>query len=514
MALLSGLSPQTTAQSPIDPRPQLASFLPGSRAGFYLFQVAENADRAYHPGAIVPLLLDRMKIAGRMNFRARIFVVLTLVSVIPAVLTLIAGTMVLREVVVSTGSAGAWDEVAGSGRELFDEIEVQDSLSPELIAATERHQAALAESVRFSRLYAFLGERILVLLPVFALLLLGFVGGLALLGANWFSRGFSEPVEELVEWTRSLALDERLPSGNRSKEGGEIKEFAQLREALRATSEELGEARRNELEQARMRSWSQMARKIAHELKNPLTPMAIAADRVARAEDPSVSAAGEVLREEIQRLDGLARTFAQFGRPPEGPMSSIDLVEMLSSLVRRLSADGMIIRFDTPPGRVFVTGHLEALERVVRNLLSNAQDSVVAQASIDSRPGEVRRVDSGVDREPIRLDLIQVEETVEIQVLDRGTGIPEDILERIWEPEFTLKRKGTGLGLAMVQQVMRSHGGEVRASNREGGGAQFLIRMPLCIEGSRADPTALGEVRGDNDEDRPVETRSGVKAPA
>ena len=145
------------------------------------------------------------------------FVVLTLVWIVPAVLTLIAGTVVFREVVASKGSAGAWDEVAASGRELFDQVEIQESLSPELIAATERHQEALAESLRFSRLYSFLGERVLFLLPIFALLLLIVLGGLALLAANWFSRDFSRPVEELVEWTRSLA------SGRASSAGGPIR---------------------------------------------------------------------------------------------------------------------------------------------------------------------------------------------------------------------------------------------------------------------------------------------------
>ena len=173
--------------------------------------------------------------------------VLTLVSVIPAVLTLVIATTVLREVVVSTGSAGAWDEVAGSGRDLFDQIERQETRPLELVAATEQHQAALAESVRFSRLYAFLGERVLVILPLFALLLLFFVGGLALLAANWFSRDFSRPVEELLGWTRSLASGQPLASSDPSAVHGEIEEFAQLRSALRATSAELGTARRKEL---------------------------------------------------------------------------------------------------------------------------------------------------------------------------------------------------------------------------------------------------------------------------
>lgn len=413
--------------------------------------------------------------------------VLTLVWIVPAVFTLIAGTVLFREIVVSTGSVGAWDEVAGSGRNLFDQVEIQESLSPELIAATERHRAALAESVRFSRLYSFLGERVLVLLPILALLLLIFVGGLALLAANWFSRDFSRPVEELVTWTRSLTSGERLPAADQSSDSREISEFSQLRDALRATSEELRHARRKEVEQARMSSWSEMARKIAHELRNPLTPMGMAADRVSRSADPSVSAAGEVLREEIHRLETLARTFAQFGHPPDGPMSSIDLIEMLSSLAYRLSAEGMSVRFEPPKEHLFIMGHLDALERVVRNLLSNAQESVWARATMDTGDGEGRRQPDERNSEPIQIDLIPSDSGVEIRVLDRGTGIPEDVLPQIWEPEFTMKRKGTGLGLALVRQVVRTHGGEVEASNREDGGAEFLVRLPFGPMGSEVD---------------------------
>ena len=415
--------------------------------------------------------------------------VLILVSVIPAVLTLVIATTVLREVVVSTGSAGAWDEVAGSGRDLFDQIERQETRPLELVAATEQHQAALAESVRFSRLYAFLGERVLVILPLFALLLLFFVGGLALLAANWFSRDFSRPVEELLGWTRSLASGQPLASSDPSAVHGEIEEFAQLRSALRATSAELGTARRKEIEQARMRSWSEMARKIAHELKNPLTPMAMAADRVVRSEDRSLSASGEVLQQEIQRLDALARTFAQFGRPPEGPMSSIDLSEMLASLARRLSADGMAIRFQPSIEPVFVMGHLDALERVVRNLIANAQDSVAAKAASELSGPAQSTLTKGRGPEPILLDLMPSDTGVEIRVSDDGTGIPHDILPKIWEPEFTMKGRGTGLGLAMVRQVVRSHGGEVQASNRREGGAEFLIRLPAMADESNAATT-------------------------
>ena len=174
-----------------------------------------------------------------------------------------------------------------------------------------------------------------------------------------------------------------------------------------------------------MRSWSEMARKIAHELRNPLMPMGMAADRVSQSQEPSISAAGEVLREEIQRLEALARTFAHFGRPPDGPMSSIDLTEMLSLLAYRLSAEGMSVRFEPPEEHLFVMGHLDALERVVRNLLSNAQDSVGARAAMDIRDGKGDRQPEEGDPEPIQIDLMPSERAV-IQVSLGRTSISQE----------------------------------------------------------------------------------------
>ena len=423
------------------------------------------------------------------SFRGRIFLALTLVSLVPVVLTLSFGTAMLREVVSTTGSAGAWDEVAQSGRELFDRLMAEGPPSAELATAAQRHETALAESVRFSRLYAFLGERVLVLLPAFALLLLALVAGLALVTANSISRDFSRPVEELVSWTGTLTAGDELPAPDPARERRGIREFAQLREALRTTSIELGRARRREVEQARMQSWAEMARMVAHELKNPLTPMAMAADRVARSTDGSVAAAGEVLKEEIERLDELARSFAQFGRPPSGPLSVVDLGELIRSLVGQLSVQGVTASLNAPTHPVVVKGDLVSLERVFRNLLANAQESVDAHRNVRHEVAVDDRSDPappGAHESPVHVEVTSSATSAEVQVRDRGTGIPNEALSRIWEPDFTRKRRGTGLGLAFVRQVVQAHGGDVTARNRRGGGAEFFVRLPLAQAGEES----------------------------
>jgi two-component system sensor histidine kinase HydH len=197
--------------------------------------------------------------------------------------------------------------------------------------------------------------------------------------------------------------------------------------------------------------------------------MQMAADRVARSSDPKVAEAGEVLREEIQRLDEMARAFAHFGRPSEGPMSPIDIGELLATLARRLSTESTPIEIVLPDDPVEVEGHLDALERVIRNLLSNAQEATIAEGERNGEQQAPHRV---------RIVLEGAGEVAEIRVLDRGVGIPPELLERIWLPDFTTKRMGTGLGLAMVRQVVEAHRGEIVALSREGGGTEFQLRLP------------------------------------
>lgn len=428
-------------------------------------------------GLASPSSPTRTRMKGTPSFRNRLLVALLVTALVPASVLLVAGSWVLREVVVSTGSAGAWDEVADSGRNLLDQVDSLESSSPGLAAAAADHRENLTESLRLSRLYSFLGERALAFFPVALVLLLLIAVGASLLSARWISRSLSRPLEEIVRWTRVLGASQPLPPSDPTSHGKEFREFAIVKGELRKAEVQLNEGRRREAERLRMKGWSEMARRVAHELKNPLTPMQMAADRVARSTDPKVAEAGEILREEIARLDEMARAFSHFGRPSEGPMSTIDLGELLESTVRRLTTDSIPILLSRPPGSIEVEGHLDALERVVRNLIANAQE-----ATASAREG----ADGGRSPSPIEIQLDVAGVMAEVRVLDRGVGIPPRLREKIWDPDFTTKRMGTGLGLAMVRQVVEVHRGEIEALPREGGGTIFQIRIPRVSPGDAA----------------------------
>lgn len=423
------------------------------------------------------------------GLRRRLFWTLFLAALIPAALTLLAGTFVLREMVASAGSAGPWGAVADSGRELLGLLRASDP-SPELARAAEEHRSVLSESLRLSQVYALVGERIVLLIPAAAFLLLLLVAGIAALATRRLSGSLAAPVEELAVWIRRLGSGKPLPSAESTEGKRDIAEFRTLRAGLRDAEGRLREARRQEVEQARARSWAEMARRVAHEIKNPLTPMRMAAERVARSDDPATSEAGEILLEEVDRLDGLARAFSHFGRAEEGPPAAVDLRELLEGLERRLLLDGAPVRIRVPSEPVIVDGHMEALERVVRNLVSNALEAQKLPGG--SRPAFPRRVSPQARDDPptqhhgpedaaVTVELMAEDGDAHIHVADRGPGIRRELLDRIWEPDFTTRRRGTGLGLPLVRQAVERHGGEVRAENRAGGGASFHVTIPLRV---------------------------------
>lgn len=393
------------------------------------------------------------------TFQRRILLALLGVGLVPAVLLLLAGTVALREAVTGTGTAGPWGSVAESGQALLDAVEQAQIHDAEVALAARAHQEALSESFRFSRIFSVVAEGVLTLIPLLALAVALLVGGLSYWVARQLSRGFSRPIRDLVGWSQLIAQEQPLPPPGPADTRG-VREFAQLREALRQMSGQLEEGRLEALQAAKLRSWTEMTRRVAHELKNPLTPMRLAAESVARLEDRTARVAGEVLLEEIARLEEMARTFAQFGRMPEGPPSEVDLVELLRGLVRHHEGSGSAIHFEPSTGIPPVLAHYDALLRCFRNLLLNAMDAAGPE-------GQVTVEVSGAD------------DHVRIEIHDTGPGIPEDQLERIWDPDYSTKTGGTGLGLAMVRKTIAVHRGRVEVANRSSGGATFAVELPL-----------------------------------
>src|SRR2546427_452094 len=221
----------------------------------------------------------------------------------------------------------------------------------------------------------------------------------------------------------------------------------------------LDAARGRELEAERLRAFREVARRVAHEIKNPLTSMRIAVDQlgrtVGRSESRTVTAI-DVLSSETDRLERLAREFADFGRLPEGPPSEIDMVELLDELARTAVPPGVSVRLTANGGRRTVMGHYGPLRPAFAHPLRNAAEAMQGRGAIDvGLTGDARGV--------------------AVTIADHGPGIPPELRHKVFEPYFTTKPDGTGLGLALVRQTLEAHRGTVTVSETPGGGATFAI---------------------------------------
>ena len=412
-------------------------------------------------------------------------------TLIPALALLAAGGWALGTSLDMAGGLGPWEEVALTGRAVFELAEPDTAPAgarPDsaLAGALETHRQALSESLTQARRWAFLAQRFLDILPWLTLVVAAALLAVAAVASRVLARQFARPIRELVMVAERLGREEPLPpSTTRS-----VREIRVLDHTLRDAAAKLGEARERALATERLRVWGEMARRVAHEMKNPLTPLRIAAHRLGRLEgDPGVAEAVEVIREEVRRLEELAGQFSALGRPPEGPASEVDVRELLQSLLETDVPGGVAASLDAEPGLPPVLGHYDALFRAFRNLIRNALDAT--ESVTDPRIHVTLRL---ADGDPRWLDA---------RITDNGAGLPADGVDRIFEPDFTTKTRGTGLGLALVRQAVVNDGGRIDAHALEAGAA-FTVRLPaVTVSG---DSAAADRDDGHRDDDPNRET--------
>jgi signal transduction histidine kinase len=280
--------------------------------------------------------------------------------------------------------------------------------------------------------------------------------------AAHLSRNLTRPLSELVGWTAMIGRGEAIPEGPPRKGAPE---FVLLRNRMREMATELRLGRVRALEAERATALRDSARQVAHELKNPLTPIRFAVARLRRDAAPELSETVDVLATETQRLEAMARSFAQFGRLPEGPPSDVDLAELARYTAKATVPPHVHLDVQVEEGLPMVRGHHDALARALSNVLINAVDACREGGTIAVRVG--RTLTSGVDG-------------VEIAVRDTGCGIPTEQLARIWEPYVTHKAGGTGLGLAIARQTVVAHAGTVDAVSAAGKGTEIRFVLPVA----------------------------------
>ncbi len=340
-------------------------------------------------------------------------------------------------------------------------------LSPPEVQALNHYKVRLNEALRVSQ-QAYIYKRLETYGRAILLAVLGTVLFYAaiFLGRNLAAQ-LSWPIDELVGWTGHIQRNEPLPA-DPPRSGAP--EFASLRTALRDMAAGLAQARRSELESERLRAFREVARRVAHEMKNPLTPIRFAVTSLSRNANPEQEEALDVLRTESSRLEQLARDFANLGRLPEGPPAEVDLGELLGELLRTSLPVEIEGHLQVTPETPHVVGHYDALRRAFANVIRNAAEAMLGEGRIEVT---IRPWQGGV----------------RVSIADQGPGIPPTKRSRVFEPYFTEKSDGTGLGLAIVKQSVDLHQGTIEVAETPGGGATFVIWLPLLPESAKTRPT-------------------------
>jgi signal transduction histidine kinase len=395
----------------------------------------------------------------------RLFGWILALTLVPALILLVAGGWAVATSLGFAGALGPWEEVAETGRRVVELAEPE--ADPALADALAVHRAQLSASLTQARRWAFLGDRFLSALPWLVLGVGLALVALAAAASRKLARELARPIHGLVVLADRLGRGEPLPA----PAAGSVREVRALDTALREAAGKLAEAQRRAVAAERLRVWGEMARRVAHEMKNPLTPLRLAAHRLARGsggpagDGAALAEVAEVIDQEVRRLEELAAQFSALGRPPEGPATPVDLGDLVAGLVDTDLPPGITAAVRVPGDLPPIMGHYDSLVRAFRNLVRNAVEALdgVPDAGLEVTAHLVDRSDG---------------QWVEVRLRDNGPGLPADREDRIFEPDFTTKTRGTGLGLALVRQAVEADGGTISASNHDGG-AEFRVRLPL-----------------------------------
>lgn len=296
------------------------------------------------------------------------------------------------------------------------------------------------------------------------LLVVGLVVLLTLLAvglASVLARGFARPLRVLTEAIGKVAggdLRARVRPIGAPEMRALAGSFNQMATSLEAARASLREAEREA-------AWRDVARHLAHDLKNPLTAMRYALDRissrvarVAESDRQPVAHSVATILEEVQRLATMTDRFARHARQDAPLFEPVALDEVARSVAALHGEGAVALRLDARG--VIVSGDPVMLRRAVQNLVVNAIEA--------SGGGPVElRVSAGGGRGAL-------------EVLDRGCGLPELPVERLFEPDVSTKDRGSGLGLKLVRDVVREHGGEITLERRDGGGVCARLWLPLA----------------------------------
>ncbi len=268
-------------------------------------------------------------------------------------------------------------------------------------------------------------------------------------------------IAEKIKETRLNKQNERIKIQGGSSEINElIKSYNNMIDQLEDSAKKLAKSEREQ-------AWREMAKQVAHEIKNPLTPMRLSVQSFERKFDPNdpdirrkLKAYSEMLIQQIDVMSSIASAFSDFAKMPKPEFETLNVVDVVRNTLDVFTLD--YIHFISEVDEVTVEFDKTQLVRIVTNLVKNAE-----QAMRDNEP-----------HKRIELKISEENKFVRISVSDNGKGISEEHKQRIFEPKFTTKNSGMGLGLSIVKNIIEGYGGQISFESTEGVGSVFVIKIP------------------------------------
>jgi two-component system nitrogen regulation sensor histidine kinase NtrY len=311
------------------------------------------------------------------------------------------------------------------------------------------------------------------------------VGGggiiLAILLSSWAAARVTRPVEQLAEAAREVAGG----NWNTQVEVTSSDELGELAQSFNRMTGELTEQREKLVQTERVAAWRELARRLAHELKNPLFPLQLTVENLIRAREQSPAMFEEIFKEssstllaEIANLKGIISRFSEFSKMPQPQLQRVQINEVVQNVLRLFQAQlqnperlPIDCKLDLDSNVQPIAADSELLHRAISNLVLNAMDAMPKGGTLTLR---TRQDGDGV----------------KLEISDTGSGLTPEECARLFTPYYTSKAHGTGLGLAIVQSVVTDHGGKISVRSEPGQGTTFLIELPGNLEELRASDVA------------------------
>lgn len=298
------------------------------------------------------------------------------------------------------------------------------------------------------------------IISIFVLLLAASVVA-AIFTANWITN----PLQMLQRYVSNIHLgksNHHIHYTINDEIGALVKSYNKKIDELESTAQQLAQSERES-------AWREMAKQVAHEIKNPLTPMKLSVQHLMRTYDPTdensqekINKVSKSLIEQIDALTKIANEFSNFAKIQKPVLDKIDIIQIIQNATELFRQGNKVKIQLNIPEICYINGDKEQLLRVFNNLIKNSTQAI-----------------SNKDNGVIAISAERIDNNIKIAISDNGNGISEEQKPKIFTPYFTTKSTGSGIGLSMVKQTIVNHGGDIYFESSEGIGTTFFIELPV-----------------------------------